>query len=83
MTVLSEIWKIPLNPNKEKSADEVYKETFIQSIYHPSYVYTGKLIPTNSSQQRFVSITGCFDGKLRIHQVTIEGGIIQEAGRLL
>jgi hypothetical protein len=81
--VSSKIWKIPLNPNKEKSEDEVYKETFIQSIFHPSYVYAGKLIPTNSTQQRFVIITGCFDGKLRIYQVSIEGGMIQAPGRPL
>lgn len=70
-----------MNPNKEKSVEEVYKETFIQSIFHPSYVYAGKLIPTRSTQQRFVSITGCFDGMLRMHQVTIEGGVVQEPGR--
>ena len=78
---LNQIWKIPLNPNIEKSSEEVYKETFIQNIFHPSYVYTGKLIPERFNEFRFVAITGCFDGKVRVFNVSLDHGMVHPAGR--
>lgn len=68
-----------MNPNKEKSEDEVFQETFIQNIFHPSFVYAAKLIPSNYRELRFMGITGCFDGKLRIFEVAIEGEMISPA----
>lgn len=68
-----QIWKIPANPNLEKTADEVYRETLVHSIFHPSYVYTGKFFPERGNSFRFVAVTGCFDGKVRVFNVSLEG----------
>lgn len=71
------LWKIPLNPNAEKTTEEVLKETFMQIIPHPSYVYAGKLYPEHYDGTRFLMVTGCFDGKVRVYCIAVRRDTIE------
>ena len=47
--------------------EEIWKQTYLIDIKHPSYVYSSKFFPDASeSQERLILVTACFDGKVRI-----------------
>lgn len=77
------LWKIPLNPYPDKSSEEILQETFIQNLFHPSFVYTGKLYQEPFRGHRFIALTGCFDGRIRAVLVPLEGKRVLEPGRVL
>ena len=66
-----QLWKIPDSINAEKTAEEVYRETYFQNLFHPSFVYTGKILPEKFDGSRFIAMTGCFDGKVRIFYIPL------------
>ncbi len=67
-----QLWKIPDSINAEKTAEEVYRETHHLDLFHPSFVYTGKILPEKYDGTRLITMTGCFDGKVRIFYAPLD-----------
>ena len=52
--------------------DEMFNETcLVSSINHPSFVYAARFYPEPYKGERFIIITACFDGKVRIFYIEI------------
>ena len=45
-------------------------------IVHPAYVYSAKFFPGDLVGERFILVTLCFDGKIRVYYIEVHKGII-------
>lgn len=58
------------------TSEDLYHETYIMDIKHPSYVYSAKFYPQKFDYERLIVITACFDGKIRVYDVDISKDLI-------
>lgn len=49
-------------------------------MFHPSFVYTGKFYPERFENTRFMVLSGCFDGRLRVNVIPIHRDSIEPPG---